>query len=542
MTDKKFIPVFGRLGKSLASHGKVLPFAEWVLANNMVHDRGTLITFDDHMFLKQVYDDWSKEQAIIKASQLGFSIMMVLKVIYAAAFKGFNVIYTLPSGSDVKRFEGTKVSPVINGNAVVRRLVKSKPHELIERKSVGKNFIYFQGTITEQAALSVSSDLNVHDESDYSNQDVIDQYISRQAHSTFKGIWQFSNPSAPNIGASKAYENSDKKRWHIQCPKCKEVQTLDWPDSICFDRLCFQCKSCRQKLSDNDRRSGKWIAEVPGAPVSGYHLSQMLAPWIKAEEIVDVFKKRPTNVFYNFYLGLPYISDSFLDEGVLLNRRIEVDPEELEKYPCALGVDVGIRKFYVLGNELGIFKIGETNDWNVIENLIKTYKPVTVIDIKPDPTIPRQLAKQYNNVYLGCEVNGLKAVDNFVFVEKQTHKQVNIERSALIDEVIDAFINNKLALINLPSDKVRKYIDHWKSLYAVMEPDRNGEVKKQWRNSGADHYAHATSFFKAALSKVLFMGGGTISFDKQENNNIQSDFSLKDSYLSSANNKHWTTR
>jgi len=46
--------------------------------------------------------------------------------------------------------------------------------------------MYFRGTKTERAALAVSSDLNIHDEEDRSDQQVIAQYSSRLQHSNYK--------------------------------------------------------------------------------------------------------------------------------------------------------------------------------------------------------------------------------------------------------------------------------------------------------------------------------------------------------------------
>jgi hypothetical protein len=71
--------------------------------------------------------------------------------------------------------------------------------------------MYFRGTKTERAALAVSSDLNIHDEEDRSDQQVIAQYSSRLQHSDYKWEWHFSNPSVKGNGVDRYWEISDQK-------------------------------------------------------------------------------------------------------------------------------------------------------------------------------------------------------------------------------------------------------------------------------------------------------------------------------------------
>ena len=57
------------------------------------------------------------------------------------------------------------------------------------------------------------------------------------------------------------------------------------------------------------------------------------------------------------------------------------------------------------------------------------------------------------------------------------------------------------------------YINHWSSVYKVVEKDSLGIERDVWESQGEDHFVHATVYFRLALER---MGGGT-TIKKWEN-------------------------
>jgi hypothetical protein len=108
-----------------------------------------LLEFKDRAFLKEPFDDFSHIQAYNKASQIGFSTMMILKSFNAAYYHDWNIVYTLPTGGDVGNFVGSKVNPIIQNNPILADWTKDK--DTIEQKKVGKSFIYYRGTATSKS-------------------------------------------------------------------------------------------------------------------------------------------------------------------------------------------------------------------------------------------------------------------------------------------------------------------------------------------------------------------------------------------------------
>ena len=337
---------------------------------------GRKLDFKQHLFLFDIYNDFSPLQVIYKASQVGFSTLATLKTLWLAKNKGMDIIYTLPTAHDVTDFVGGKINRIIAQNPILMDYVKDR--DTIEQKRVGENVIYYRGTWTEKAALMVSSDLNIYDEEDRSNQKVIAQYASRLQHSKYKWEWHFSNPSAEGNGVSRYWEVSDQKHWFIKCPHCKKKQFLSWPDSIDKDKKVFICKTCYKELSNEDRRVGEWIAKYRlgedmitknGKPAkraySGYWISLLMCPWVKAEEILDAYNTKSEEYFYNFILGLPYVgSGNKVTYDVI--RRNFTDEINDQKDRVIIGIDTGINIRYVCGNQKGLFYFGECNNYEEI--------------------------------------------------------------------------------------------------------------------------------------------------------------------------------
>ena len=131
----------------------------WLQKYGIKTENGVKLDFKDHKFLFEPYSDFSPKQAILKAAQVGFSTLAILKTFWVAKKKGLNIIYTLPTLSDVWDFAGGKVNRMVAQNPCLQEWTEDK--DSIEQKAVGNSLIYYRGTFTQKAAIMVSSDLNI---------------------------------------------------------------------------------------------------------------------------------------------------------------------------------------------------------------------------------------------------------------------------------------------------------------------------------------------------------------------------------------------
>ena len=436
----------------------------WLYNEHIKTETGVPIDLKDHLFLFDIYRDFSPKQVVMKSAQIGFTTLAILKSFWVCKNKRMDAIFTMPSDSDVQVLAGGKVSRLLQNNPILLEWVRDK--DSVQQKRVGKNMIYYRGTWTQQAALSVSSDLNIHDEEDRSKQAIISQYSSRLQHSDYQWEWHFSNPSVEGNGVSRYWGNSDQKHWFIRCEKCNSRQFLSWPDSIDEKRKEFVCKKCGKEISKDCRRKGQWVKKWQDKEWSGYWIPLLIAPWVSAEQILKYHEEKSPEYFANFVLGQPYVGEGnkVNPEDVLQNCTSKINSQD----NIVIGVDVGLVKHFVMGNNEGIFYYGKTTEWDDIEALLKRYpRSVAVFDALPDLTKPRELKQKYPGRIWLCTFGRDRKTMQFVRWGKDKELgNVVADRNRMIQLVFDELRNKKIPLQGT-RDEWQEYYTHWAVMYRV---------------------------------------------------------------------------
>ena len=483
----------------------------WMLKNGIKNEKNQPLEFDDHFFLFDILADTSKKQVIKKAAQVGMSVAYNLKAFYLADKMGLSLIYTMPSDSDVQEFSKTKTDKIFQANEVIRKRIKL---DNVELKQIGDNFIYFKGTRSKAAPISTTADALFHDELDRSDLEIIKVYGSRTSFSQYKGEFLFSNPSTTGIGIDRAWKNSDKKEWFIACLKCGESQPLTWEDNVNEIQGIYVCRQCNKELSKAERKKGEWKATGEGE-YSGYHISQMMASWLTAQDLIKEREKRGIEYFMNFVLGEPY------SVGDVPNfRQVITDcwtPTPQDQEPFFMGIDVGKQKHWVLGSYHGIFKIGVCESRQELESVIKRYNPIVVMDSGPERTWAEEFKKQFPKLYL-CFYRHDKNIAKMVQwgAEKGTYEDAKnagyvwIDRNRVIDQVVYDMSRGEI-LFSLTREDLERVIEHWEAMRRVEEPVKSLRDQRYiWENVGPNHFASSLWFYWLArqrgIGKLEVMG------------------------------------
>lgn len=493
----------------------------WILENGIVNEKGLPLEFERHAFLRKPYEDWSPRLTCMKSAQIGFSTMAILKVLWSAHRKKRSCVYTLPTDNDVKEFAHSKVDPIITGNTALATLINDDV-DSIYQKRIGNAHIFWQGTKGQSKGIMVTSDLNVHDELDRSDQATVETYESRIAASDYKGRWIFSNPSRPNVGVDVYWQRSDKKQWHVRCPRCNEKQPLDYFVNVCKERRAYICRKCKEFLPDEARLAGEWVPEFPGRDWSGYHISQLMAPWITAAELIEAEETKTQEYFYNFVLGLPVIGGANqVSRSIILQCCIDAKPEGKWKF---LGVDVGSILHCVQGTENGVTRVFTLPGWDDLHAYFRAQGINTaVVDNAPETEEAAKFVRHFRGRAWRCIYDYDSKRDEMLeFVEKGDNEGViYAHRTRVIDHTIDVYDQGginvyikpndpQLVGLNRPGVIENSLCGHWETLYVsgadgqdvnIVKKDRMGNVIRTWENSGPDHFAHANVYYEIARQR-----------------------------------------
>lgn len=432
----------------------------------------------------------AEEIVLKKASQMGITAWAMNKVIWLSVNFVIVAIYTMPTGADVSDLSQGRFNPVLQYSD----LDIARDVDNIGMKKIGMSFLYFRGTWTERQAISVPSDMNVHDEVDFSRPDVSDMYKERLSASPFKLKVKISTPTVPDFGISAAYNETNKKEWFVTCLKCKHQQILTEENIIDND---FRCVKCRSVL---DRKIGQWRATGTGK-VEGYHMSQLMSPMISAQEILQKKKDaRLKKFYYNFVLGEEYAGgDDMVTRADIMACVTDINDIPAATVKTAVGVDWGDTSWAVVRRGNYILHMEQiTGDTRThprrVAELMEKFNGYAVCDFGYGDTKNKALIEKFPKKMWQCLYTPKIIFPRF----DEKKRQVDIDRTLSLSERCEE-IKNKLVKI-VWSPELDTFIRHFGNMVEKKTIDDHGEVKKEIERVGDDHYIHAFNYASLLFS------------------------------------------
>lgn len=474
----------------------------WVTLNGLQTENQKLLEFRDHRFLIDLYEDLHPDIVVRKSAQVGESVERILKTFWCNKYLKANVIYVLPTKNVVGDFVAPKVNPLITSNPIIDAMV-SKNSESV--KQVGDRFTYFKGAFSERDAISISGDILILDELDrMPDMKVVNTYDSRLQASSLGYRWRLSNPSQIGYGVDGLYQTSDQLHWFMQCSRCNHRWYIDFAKSdelnhyIDIEQKIYCCGKCHRELSDKDRRNGEWIAKYPGRRRRGYWISQLMAPWVTAERILEQREDSSIEFFHNYVLGKAYTpSDLVVNRETILRA---CAPSTIQKLGVVIGVDQNANEqIWTAWTLDGMFAYGKTTSWEDFERLKLQWNAMVVSDPNPYPTMPKHYAEKYNDWYL-CY---FKQQDGLNFTTWK-NKVVYADRTRLLDTVANEITEGKLLFRQRPYE-LEEYIADWSNIYRTTVEKDDGRVKSEWlkKEGKNSDYSFATAYARLGLSRMI---------------------------------------
>lgn len=307
--------------------------------------------------LNTLNDDTIKEVSIIKSTQVGISLTLILLSMYIISQKPANIMFTLPDLGLCREFSGKRLQPLMNANKkLIKRHLTGNYHDIANLVYNFKNMFFKYSTANSPAQLASSAVKYLFiDEIDKFPQNLARESdpisLARERLRTFKNskIYLSSTPTNEDSKINYYFENSNKNYYYVPCIHCNKsfnfiFSDLKFPkvdnaeyllegkmiDTEMYTQIYYQCPNCSGRIYNNDKlkmiKKGEWIQEKPYIREKvGFHINAFLSRYLTFADIAYEFvtsKNEPDKLrnFKNSWLG-EIFNDSV--ENSLKNYNIE---------------------------------------------------------------------------------------------------------------------------------------------------------------------------------------------------------------------------
>jgi hypothetical protein len=304
--------------------GDEIQFLDWSL--RVAEPKTGRLNFGAFPFQPAMYramGDKTRRQVVVrKATQVGVSAMSVRWALYMSDLHRLTILYVFPTLGDVHDFSDARVGPMIEGNDYLWERIGEPYNKGLKR--VGLGLVYFRGSENKRGLDSVDADGLALDEYDTLNQANIPDAERRLSGVLSAGlIRRVGVPSIPDFGIAEKYDQSDRSKWLVKCscqhlgmdfetkeplivPRGRGWQEINFWENLDQQHAAIVCANCREAL---DVSAGQWVQQNPDSDVPGFHVSRLIVPNLRLQDVIDASKKMSAyeqEVFHNKDLGLPF--------------------------------------------------------------------------------------------------------------------------------------------------------------------------------------------------------------------------------------------
>jgi len=472
---------------------------------------GKAFSWDHHEYLIEPYRDAHPFQVEMKAAQLGLTTKAILRALYLCRYGDVRgVLYLFPSRTDVLDFSRSRVAPLIEENPeTIGKWLRDTDSAGL--KQVGNAFLYLRGMQSRVGLKSIPVDFTVFDELDEAPQNAMDMAMERMGHSEHRLVLQLSNPTLPDYGVDKAFQETDQRYWLLRCEKCGEHTCLEDTFPECLldrgDRVIRACQKCQEELNPS---IGEWVAKRPRINEKrGYHYSQLFSHFIAPGDILHQF--RTTNNltdFYNLKIGVAYVEAQnrlTIQEVLCLCGTDGVGSEDRE--PCFMGVDQGKDLHVVLGRKHAqkagkVVHLGVYKGWEELDRLMRNFNVSRcVVDALPEQRNARAFANRFpGKVFLNYYNEHQKG--SYAWNEKELIVRCNRTESldASHREILD-----RMVVLPKECEMTRIFAEHCHNVAKKLQEDEEtGSKRYVYVKLGPDHFRHAFNY--ECMARQAFAG------------------------------------
>lgn len=465
-----------------------------------------------------IIDDQHPDKVIRKSRQLGLSEIGVAENLwFADVHDNVKTMYTFPRNRQLVDFVKTRMNPVLDSNPYFKEIL-DKNMDSLEVKRIRNSFMMFRSAWGGALGEGADIDYLSFDEYDRMADNVELAFQESMKSSAYGWLRRWSTPTIPGRGVDLQFQKSDQRYYMHKCDACNHWQILDIEDNIkqvkpdgvnlITDEIedgtfIFVCAKCGKPL---DRwYNGEWVAKYPERKaIRGYHISQLNAVWISADDIKRrELKYASKQLFYNYVVGEPFAAEGLIitEDDIHASKRFEEPILSRVGYQKVVaGIDWGSENWLII---LGVKENGQIDLLNMFmfkDNPQKPLEPVSYMATVLKPYDPDLIIADFGygadrNTYLAqlfkgrvwaCKFNTYKNGSKMMDTWNEKSKEVSVDKTLKVQRLLHTIKARGIGVWRM-DDQMMIITKHLKNIRIMDEEDDEGNVYQVATRIGPDH-------------------------------------------------------
>lgn len=513
----------------------------WALKYKTIKGKPTTYTsttspFKHRPWQREILDDNHDNMVVEKSRQLGLSeVGMTSTLHFLIMHDATKGMYIFPRNQQMVDFSKTRISPVFQNSDYFEKLI-DKSLNSISTKKILDSYLFMRSGWGSALGEGTDIDFLAIDEYDRMKEGVELAFQEGLKSSPYGLMRRWSTPTIPGRGINKQFMKSDQRRYIWTCEHCGTKQYLTFDDNMIQVKpkgvnnlsqevedgtFIIGCKKCHKEI--NRWGEGEWVPMFPSIKeIRGYHISQLDACWISADDIMRrKFNYASRQLFQNYVIGEPYasqgiqITDADLQASIRLPR--EVMARSKNYVGIVAGIDWGQISYMVV---LGIKANGAVDMLNIytVEDdplkplksvsffcaVLRAYQPNLIIaDAGYGADRNSYGYTQFSASWYACQWTTSKdpaSRKRFIDQWNEKDRQVTVDKTLKIQRTLYSVKNHLIGLFPW-CEKIEMFCQHLKNT-RIMDMEEDGVIYQMATRVGADHSVSAITYALIGIDKL----------------------------------------
>jgi phage terminase large subunit GpA-like protein len=305
----------------------------------------------------------------MKSSQVGATEILLNVIGYYIDQDPAPMLIMQPTLQMAQAFSKDRLAMMIRDSEKIRDCVKDprsrdSGNTVLSKKFAGGNLNIVgsnsaSGLASRPIRIVLADECDRYEASAGAEGDPISLATKRTTTFWNKKIYLCSTPTIKGLSRIEtAFEESDKRYYHVPCPECNEKQVLKWKNVVWEENqpetASYACEHCGSVIDEAKKqwmlKHGEWIASETKSDTAGFHISELYSVWSTWSDMAKSFleaKKNPEmlKTWINTALG-----ESWEEQGeaveyeTLLERRLNYDYTTIPEDVLVLTAGVDTQK------------------------------------------------------------------------------------------------------------------------------------------------------------------------------------------------------